>query len=269
MTAVLAFPAVGVLVIAIALALALAMGGQLLVHRYRHAEEFLEHNDVAGFIIAVVGTLYAVVLGFVTVVTWQHYDATAERLALETASVADTWHNAVGLPPGVRTIVRRDMMRYASEMAVTEWPLMRQGRFSPLGDELIMDATSAVGGAAIGNASQSNAQAATLRLLTDLHDDRARRLAGNTSGLSWFEWLVLFVGGFVVIALCWLFGVRSRVVHLIMTGSVAVIVAAMFVLVFELQYPFRSDLGLRNVAWTGLMTHIRMMDASPMAGMRM
>jgi len=26
--------------------------------------QFLEHNDVAGFIIAVVGTLYAVVLGF-------------------------------------------------------------------------------------------------------------------------------------------------------------------------------------------------------------
>ena len=32
-----------------------------------------EHNDVAGFIIAVVGVIYAVLLAFVVIVSWENF----------------------------------------------------------------------------------------------------------------------------------------------------------------------------------------------------
>ena len=32
-----------------------------------------EHNDVAGFLIAVVGVVYAVTLAFIVIVTWEEY----------------------------------------------------------------------------------------------------------------------------------------------------------------------------------------------------
>jgi hypothetical protein len=259
------------LVLVVLFMVAFACGMQILIHSHFKDEDFVEHNEVAGFIIAVVGTLYAVVLGFITVVTWQGYNDTRERVALEASSVTDAWHAAVGLPPPVRKTLRKDMLMYATEMANVEWRKMREGSFSPVGDELIMDATNIVGTAPIADRSAQNAQAETLRLLSELHDSRSRRLEANFDGLSWLEWTVLAIGAITVLALCWLFGVRRSAAHLIMTGSVAVIVATLFVLVFELQAPFRSDVGISNGAWTAVLAHIELMDRadSAMPGMRM
>jgi hypothetical protein len=42
--------------------------------------EVLErHNEVAGFIYAVIGVLYAVVLGFTAVIVWERYDQAKSR----------------------------------------------------------------------------------------------------------------------------------------------------------------------------------------------
>lgn len=41
-----------------------------------------------------------------------------------------------------------------------------------------------------------------------------------------------------------------------MTASVAVVVASMFVLIFELQYPYRSGMAIGSAAWLGDIDHI-------------
>jgi hypothetical protein len=256
-------------VLAVGLAVAVACGGQVIVQRCFRTDQFATHNEVAGFIVSVAGTLFAVVLGFVTVVVWEQYRGTQERVSVETAAAGDTWHVAVGLPPATRTRVRKDMLAYAHLMVSDEWPLMRGGRFSPQGDVLIMDATDAVGSFAPPGARESNAQAAALIKLAELHDARSRRLASNKSGVSEFQWGVLAVGACVVIGFCWLFGVANRRVHLLMTSAVAIIVASMFVLIYELQYPFRGGLAIAPSAWTGFLEHVRYMDTVGLPGMRM
>jgi Protein of unknown function (DUF4239) len=254
---------------AVGLAVVLACAGQIAVQRRYRTEQFATHNEVAGFIVSVAGTLFAVVLGFVTVVVWEQYRGTQERISVETSAAGDTWHVAVGLPPPIRRRVRKDMLSYAQLMVSDEWPLMRSGRFSTRGDILIMDATDAVGSFAPPGARESNAQVTALTKLADLHDARGRRLASNKSGVSAFQWGVLAVGAVVVIGFCWLFGVPNRRVHLLMTSAVAIIVASMFVLIFELQYPFRGGLAIAPTAWTAFLDHVRYMDTTGMPGMRM
>jgi hypothetical protein len=264
-----AIPAALVLAAAIALAAGAACACQTALHRRFKEEDFLPHNDVAGFMIAVVGTLYAVVLGFVTVIVWQQYDSTKEQLALEAAALTDTWHASVGFPIPVRSHIRHDMMAYAETMIRDEWPMMREGHFSTRGDELIMDAIQTSGTFVPRDGAQTNAQATTLHLLTELHDARLRRLATNEGGITWFEWAILVVGAIVVLTFCYLFGLRNRRMHLIMTGGVAVLIASMFVMIFELQYPFRGDLGIRSDAWVAAVRHMRYMDSMPMPSMHM
>jgi hypothetical protein len=53
-------PSALLLLIAIVIAVAAAGAGQIYVHRRFSDQDFVQHNEVGGFIIAVVGTLYAV-----------------------------------------------------------------------------------------------------------------------------------------------------------------------------------------------------------------
>ncbi len=269
MTALYQVPSALVLGLAITLAVALACAGQAYVHRRFKSADFIAQTEVAGYIIGVLGALYGVVLGFFTVVVWQQYDIAAHRVSLETDAASDAWHAAVGLRPDVRTHVRQKMEQYGRVMLTMDWPAMQQGRFAPEADVIVMDSIGSVGEMIPWNLAASNAQAETLRQLMALHDQRHERLSSNEGALSWFAWTVLFIGAAAVIAFCWLFGVPNPRTHLLMTASVAVIISSMFVLIFELEHPFRGDLGIRPAAWKGFLDHVRFMDSQGMPNMRM
>ena len=250
-------------------AVAVACTGQWYVHRRFNEATFVRHNEVGGFIVAVVGSLYGVLLGFLTVIAWQHYAESASLVAEESAAATDAWHTAIGLPAQARTRVRHDMLLYADEMRDREWPAMRKGDFDRDADWTVMDAIGAAGGFNPRTLQEANAQTATLGQLSALHDNRQRRLAANRSGILSFEWLVLLAGGVCIVGFCWLFGVENKSVHLIMTATVTIVVSATLVLLFELQYPFQSDLRIQPDDWNAVVTHIQYMQNGPQAGMRM
>lgn len=55
----------------ICLAVLLAVGGLVVVQRLLPAGRRLQNNDVAGFIYAVLGIAYAVLLGLMVVAVWE------------------------------------------------------------------------------------------------------------------------------------------------------------------------------------------------------
>jgi hypothetical protein len=259
MQALYALPAFLLLLLAIAFAVCAACGAEYFFQRVVLRGITIDRTS-AGVMTGIVGTLYSVLLGFIVGAAWQQYDATRANVGLEAASVADAWHSSVGLAPQVRSAVRRDMLAYAHTMLDAEWPAMRDGGFSARGDSLIMDATSAVNLTVPANDSQSNAQSATAHLLNDLHDERQLRLSANMS-ISPFQWLILLMGSVIVIGFCCLFGIPHRRLQLAMLGAVAAMIASILVLLFELQAPFRSDLGIPATPWAQLIAHIEDMDA--------
>ncbi len=262
-------PAAVLLFLALALAIGCSAVGQYAVHRHFKMHDFISHNEVGGIIIAVSGTLYAVILGFLTVVVWQHYLDARQLVVQEADSDIDAWHTAVGLPVHVRQHVRADMLRYATIMVDDEWPLMRHGGFDADAAMVGMDAINIVGTLKPDDPGQANAQLATMQQLTVMHDARQQRIALNASGVSGFEWLVLLIGGACIICFCWLFGIRNTRMQLLMTSTVVTITVSILVLLFELQYPFRSDVGIGPEAWQGAVAHIGDMQKGDMADMKM
>ncbi len=262
-------PAAALLFAAICVAVATACVGQWYVHRLLPERNFVRHNEVGGFIIAVAGTLYAVVLGFLTVITWQHFSEANDLVTLESAAATDAWHMAVDLPTASRSEVRRDVLAYSQLMIDREWPSMRDGGFNVKADLIVMDAIGAAAAFKPADPGQTNAQSATLQQLGALHDLRQRRLADNAGGIVPFEWLVLLIGAACVVCFCWLFGLTNRGVHLLMTSSVVVIITSLLLLLFELQYPFRTSLGITPDSWAGVIQHIHIMQTGTQSNMRM
>ena len=157
---------------------------------------------------------------------------------------------------------------YAQLMVDSEWPLMKRGRFNPDAGNIDMHALDVAGSFVPSNGAESNAQLLTLQQLTILHDARQRRISINRSGVSWFEWLVLLIGAVCIICFCWLFGLRNLRTHLLMTAMVVTMIASTLILLFELQYPFRSDVGVGTEAWEGAIAHIHAMQTGSQMNMR-
>jgi hypothetical protein len=261
-------PAVLLLVLALAVAILLASAGQLYVHRRFRQQDLIAHNEVAGIMMAVSGTLYAVVLGFLTVVVWEHYIEARQLVVAESDANLDVWHLSVGMPPAVRSHVRNDMIRYAQIMADSEWPLMKQGKSDLAAAAVALDAIDVTGTFVPTNDSQSNAQSATLQKLTAMHDARLQRIAINAASVSWFEWLILLIGAFCLICFCWLFDARNARMQMLMTALVTTIITCMLVLLFELQYPFRSGVGIGPADWRETLMRIGQLQSGALLKVR-
>jgi hypothetical protein len=265
----LEMPATILLLVALSVTLSLSCAGQWYVHHRFAAHDFVQHNDVGGFIIAVTGTLYAVALGFLTVVAWQEFTDGRALVAQESAAATDAWHAAIGLPYANRTRVRDDVLRYAKFMVASEWPDMRSAQFDAEPDLIVMDAIAAAGTEDSRNFMESNSQSATLAQLNVLHDVRGQRISANESAISNFEWLVLSLGAICIVCFCWLFGLANQRIHLLMTATVTIVITSLLVLLFELQYPFRSDLRIPPTSWTAAIDHIHIMQSGSQMDMRM
>ncbi len=77
-------------IISVAVAVALSLGGLALFHRVVNKDHLREGHDVAGFVYAVVGVIYAVLLAFVVIVVWEQFrnaDDIAENEAMHIGNV--------------------------------------------------------------------------------------------------------------------------------------------------------------------------------------
>jgi hypothetical protein len=114
--------------IVIALAVAVSLLGLLLVRWLLPSDRLSRHTNVAGYVYAVIGVLYAVILAQVVVAAWEEYrdargDAAAEANAvLNLARLSEFW------PESDRAAVASALADYATHVIDIEWDEMRRVR---------------------------------------------------------------------------------------------------------------------------------------------
>ena len=249
MTLLYAIPIWLLLALVIVVAAGLACGGQLAVRRMFPGADFRAHNEVAGIVLGIIGGLFGVTLAFIIVIVWQEFDATHQRVAVESSAAADLYHTASGLPAPVGREVRRNLIAYAKLLVDDEWPAMRSGGSSVRAEQLLTRTYRDIAMFHPRDMGASNLQTAALTYVGVLHDARHHRLDDNESGVSPFEWSILLIGALTIIGLCYLVGFPDVRTQLVMTGALAATIAVMFTLIFELDYPFRGDLAIPPVGW--------------------
>src|ERR671911_123852 len=106
----------------------LALAGFELVHRLVPAASRRQHNDVAGFIYAALGVIYAVLIALVVIAVWEEYELARETVEQEANAAADIFWLTDRLPEPRGTRVQELVRSYAEEVVDNEWPLMEQGQ---------------------------------------------------------------------------------------------------------------------------------------------
>src|SRR3712207_1620343 len=105
-----------------------AVVGLTLVERLVPATTRKEHNDVAGFIYAALGVIYAVLLALVVIAVWEEFGRARITVESEANALAEIFWLAHRLPEPEGRELQELCRSYAEEVVNVGWPLMEQGR---------------------------------------------------------------------------------------------------------------------------------------------
>jgi hypothetical protein len=86
---------------------------------------------VAGFIYAVLGIVYAVLLGFAAITVWERYDRAQASVEQEADDLAELYRDAETFPGDVRTQLEGQIRDYVGLAVQKEWPAMADGKSNP------------------------------------------------------------------------------------------------------------------------------------------
>ena len=191
----------------------LSVAGLTLVQRLVSPGLRQEHNDVAGFIYAVLGVAYAVLLAFVVIAVWEQYQAARDTTNREANELAEIYWLAYQLPESEGRQVQELAQSYARVVVEEEWPLMEDGQFSPQAWALVDEIRQRIGQFEVSTSNEQVLQDQGLTRVHDLADARRLRLLETHEDIPTILWVVLLSGGVITIGFTYLFGLENTWAH--------------------------------------------------------
>lgn len=223
---------------------AIAVGGGLVAHRFFPKGVLEDHNDIAGFMFAVVGVVYAVLLAFLAIAVWERFDA-AETRVHDEANQLVVVYRRVDAFPDQRAQLREKMTRYTDILISGEWPAMNAGKSSEKANALIESIAYQARHLKVTTPTQQDLLTSVIDGLQATMMDRNDRLLLSNRGLNTFLWTVLFLGAAAVIVFSYLFAFKSKGAQAAMIGLLAFSLALVLYLIAVVDYPFRGDVRIQ------------------------
>jgi hypothetical protein len=198
-----------------------------------------EHNDVAGFIYAVVGVIYAVLLALMVIAVWEEHEAAKATVREEANGLADVFWLAHSLPEPEGPRLQELARSYATVVTEEEWPLMaRGGGSSPEAWALMDEMRLGMQNLEVDARSDQVLFERGLERIDALADARRERMVEAEEGIPAVLWAVLVLGGTITVGFTYLFGLENTWSHRLMVAAVAGLIALVLFTVGSLEYPF-------------------------------
>ncbi|MBV8343869.1 MAG: DUF4239 domain-containing protein [Candidatus Eremiobacteraeota bacterium] len=214
------------------------------------------HNDRAGFILAVIGVIYAVLLAFIAIGVWERFQEAEARTYDEAGALATVYRDA-GSFPGAREELRAGLRAYVHSVIEHEWPQMRRGARSPISDALLEDVDQNVRALPANTPRLQDVQAQMLVAMDTALLDRQTRLTIDFNGVNGILWAVLIVGAYLTVAFTYFFGFERRIMQQLMIGTLSLMIGLVLFLVLALDFPYRGSIAVEPEAFRSLLETFR------------
>ena len=226
--------------------------GQLSLRLVKNREVFREHNDLAGFIFAVIGVIYAVLLAFIAIGVWERFTTAQARTYDEAGQVLIVYRDSEAFAGGNE--LRRELRHYVETIITEEWPALRSGKeaggIAPSQVTRIARTIRELDPKSDGQkAIYSNMLAAFSVML----QDRDERLSEDITGLNGVMWWVVAFGAVTTIGFTYLFGFKSDRMQAAMIGALATLIGMVIFLMMNMDFPFQGNIQVKPEAFQHLL----------------
>jgi len=224
----------------------LSVLGLLATRKVVNFEKLRSSHDVGGYLLSVVGTLYAVLLGLVVVDAMQQFQNAREVTEKETNTLADIFIMAKRLPEPTGSRVRKMCSDYANQVVNTEWSQMHCSTYCSVAREMAVDLMAALIDFEPQTENQKALYPQMLQEASQLWQSRQARINIALKGVPAIEWTVLIAGAVITVFFTYFFGLEDLKLQLIMTAMVAMLISLNLMLVLYFGYPFGGSMSIQT-----------------------
>lgn len=236
------------------------MAATVVVRRRVRWELLAEHNSLGVDIWARLGTLYAILLGFVVVIAWQQLGEVKQILANEASTIVTLHREAGGFVEPHRGRVRQALEAYTRSIIDEEWSTMEIGQSSVRTESHLDALWLTFGEYEPLTARETTAYEGAHGRLPDLTRQRSLRLLSSGAAIPGVLWVLLVAGAAMNIAFALLMGMRSLRTQVAMNGMLTAMLSATLFLIVMLDRPFTGDVRAEPTVFEEA---LRLMEPSP------
>ena len=236
--------------------IALSVAGLLIIRKIYPHHKSKPHNDVAGFIFATLGVMYAVLLAFTVVIAWQDYDKANEITSNEANCLASLYRDSSSFAPELRVQLKSELVTYVHAIVHDEWHTMATGRRSPAVQASQEKLWSFYAGLDPQNEAQKIFLAESVKKMNQAGELRRQRILYASSGVHPILYFVLFVGSFITILFAMLFGTENLIPHLVMTVLLAAMIGMIIFTILAMDYPFTGTISIKPDVFSTVLTSL-------------
>jgi hypothetical protein len=222
----------------------LGAAGVPLTQRLVPVEQRKPHNAAIGIIYGGLYVLFGVIVGFISLLVLNNYNAARAAVQSESADLARIYELAQQLPEAKREEIQGLAESYARVVVEQEWPLLKQGRFSPHAQELSDDLRSAIQEFEPSTTTEQIIYTQELNAVNDLDKDRETRLLDARLRLPAILWVALAGLTICMLIFSWLLGVEAIRLHMLGVSVLMAGIALVLCTIFILERPYGAVLRI-------------------------
>jgi hypothetical protein len=208
----------------------------LVVRRRSPAGGWFKDSERAAGVFGFLGAGYAILLGFVILISFQSYANARTKSEDEATAVFEQFQAAALFARSKRRRVQGELVCYGRSVVFSEWPRMKNGHASPLTEV-------PRGQIATMQANEAYTQWFEESRIRD--EGRRERLLESQQPLPSLLWVLLVLGAAVLVVYMLFFADSGErpVVQAMMMGGVTALVVASLLAVTLLASPFENENG--------------------------
>ena len=207
------------------------------------------HNDVIGWQLSILGTTYAVILGFMLYAVWTSFGEAELNVDLEANAVVDIHRLADALPEPQRTELRTLAGSYTDAVINQEWPQMAKGEVPERSTAINEEMWKTVISVKAALPMEVNAQTHAMAELGSLGQHRLTRILQSTTQLPNVLWCVLVVGGSLTIVSACTLGAGSVKLQALQVFFFSLLISLSLVAISDIHRPFHGLIHVSDYAF--------------------
>jgi hypothetical protein len=202
------------------------------------------HNDIIGWQVGVLGTIYAVIMGFMIYAVWTSYQDANINAEAEANCLVSVFRLADGLPAPQRDQVHQLAREYANIVIDQEWPVMHRGELGIAGHNTVQQLWTVLLQTRPATFAEQSSMNLALAELSTMTEHRRVRQLESQSKLPGILWTVLIVGGTITMLSSCLFGIENFGLHCVQVVSLTLLVSLILVAIADIDRPFQGTVHI-------------------------